>query len=174
MAAAVRPVAGHRHHAIGHMSQLAPLLRGRQHDAVAPLRITGLVHDEHPAGMRTQIRVRLPAFEPAAIEGRGIPRRVVPRMVQRLPVGAGHDRRHLHDRLVVLAGQQQADEIVAERDALLRATEEGIELGTERIDRRGRGRRGLAGVGRAGPPAGRWPARNDSSHTRLPHVLCHC
>ena len=33
---------------------------------------------------------------------------------------------------------------------------------------------GVRGVGRAGPPAGRWPVRHDSSHTRLPHVRCHC
>jgi hypothetical protein len=71
-------------------------------------------------------------------------------MMQRLAVGPRHDRRHLHHRLVVLPGQQQANPLVAQGHALLRATAAGVEPGTEGINRLGGRRRGLAGRGLAG------------------------
>src|SRR5258708_37560274 len=66
--------------AAGCFCQLASLLnscsqivRGRQHDAVAPLGVAGLVHNEDALGMRAEHGVGLPARQPAAIERRSIP-----------------------------------------------------------------------------------------------------
>jgi hypothetical protein len=38
---------------------------------------------------------------------------VMQEVMQRLPAGAGHDRRQLDQRFVVLTGQQQPDEVLA-------------------------------------------------------------
>ena len=119
MPAAVGPVAGHRHHPIGHVPQLAQILLGRQDDAVAPLGIAGLIDDEHPARMRSQERMRLPALQPAPIERFGVPGGVVQEVVQRLAMGCRDDRRQFDERLVVLARQQQADEVLPQGRALL-------------------------------------------------------
>jgi len=102
--------------------------------------------------MRAQHRVRLPALQPAPIERLGVPGRSVQEVLQPLTVGTGHDGRQFHHRLVVLAGQQQANQRVAESDALLRTAEQIVELGTEAVNRRGGGRRRLC----AASACGRW------------------
>jgi hypothetical protein len=89
--------------------------------------------------MRAEHRVRLPLLQPTAVEGLRVPGRVMQEVVQRLPAGAGYDRRHLHQRLVVLAGQEQPDQILAQRRALLEPREQVIELGTELVNRLGGG-----------------------------------
>jgi len=132
------------------VAQLAQILVRRQHDAAAARGVTGLLHTEDALGLGAQIRVRPPPVQPTAVEGLGVPGRVVPEMMQRLAVGPRHDRRHLHHRLVVLPGQQQANQLVAQGHALLRATEAGVEPGTDGINRLGGRRRGLAGRGLAG------------------------
>jgi RNase P/RNase MRP subunit p29 len=137
-------VAGDGHHAVGHLAELAQVLLCRQDDTVATLGIPRLVDDEDAAGMRAEIRMRLPALEPAAVERLGIPGRVVHEVVQRLPVGPRHDRRQLDQGLIVFARQQQADQVVAEGDTLLRTTEQVVELRTEHVDRFGRGWGGFA------------------------------
>ena len=48
-------MAGHRDHPARHMAQLAQILLSRELDAVAPLGIAGLINDEHPARMRSQV-----------------------------------------------------------------------------------------------------------------------
>jgi hypothetical protein len=55
--------------------------------------------------------------------------------VQRLPPCAGYKRRQLHQRLVVLTGQQQADEVLPQRGALFVAPQQGVELRTELVNR---------------------------------------
>ncbi len=52
MACAIRPLAGHRHHPVGDVSELAQVLLCRQDDAVAALGIARLIDDQHPTRVR--------------------------------------------------------------------------------------------------------------------------
>jgi hypothetical protein len=91
MPAAIGPVAGHRHHPIGDVAQLAQILLGGQHDALPALGIARLIHDQHPLAMRPQIRVHLPLLQPAAVQRVRVPRGVVHKVMQPLPASAGHN-----------------------------------------------------------------------------------
>src|SRR5258707_1151552 len=59
MTAAVCPLARHRHHAIGHMPQLAQILLGGEHNPVTALGIARLIDDEQAARIGALIRMRL-------------------------------------------------------------------------------------------------------------------
>ncbi len=144
LATAVGPLAGHRHHPIGDMPQLAQILLGRQHHAAPALGIAGLVDDEDPAGMGPQHGMRLPQLQPALVERRGIPGRLHQEVVQRLPVGTGHQRCQLHQGLVVLARQEQAYQVLPQRAPFLIAGEQVVKVATELVNRRGGRRRGFA------------------------------
>src|SRR5690348_13982935 len=89
--------------------------------------------------MRTQIGMRLPQLQPPPLERLGVPGRVMHKVVQRLPARTGYDRRQLDERLVVLPRQEQANEVLAQRRALLIAGEEVVALGAELVDRLGGG-----------------------------------
>jgi hypothetical protein len=78
------------------------LLLRRQDDALAALGIARLIDDQHPTRVRAEIGMRLPALQSPAIERLRIPRRVMQKVVQRLPVGSGHDVGEFDERLVVL------------------------------------------------------------------------
>jgi hypothetical protein len=56
-------------------------------------------------------------------------------MMQRLSVGSRHDRPQFDERLIVLARQEQTDEILAQRGALFVAGEQIVEGGTKLVDR---------------------------------------
>jgi hypothetical protein len=137
------------------MPQLAQVLLCGQDDAVAALGIARLIHDEHPTRMRPQIGVRLPLREPAPIERLGVPGRIVHEMVQPLSVRPRHDGPQFDQRLVVLAGQEQPDEILAQRRALLVAGEQLVKEGTKLVNRLGRGRRRLTLGGHRSRPLSR-------------------
>ncbi len=139
------------------MAPLAHILLGGEHDAAAPLGIARLIDAQHALRVRAQIRMGLPLRQPAAIEGLGLPRRIVQKMVQALAVGAGHDGAQLDQRLVVLARQEQANQVLTPCGALLVAREQVVEVRTKLVDRlRGGGGR-FAGRGHTGPSSPVWP-----------------
>jgi hypothetical protein len=145
-------MARHRHHPVGDVPQLAEVLLRGQDDAMPPLGIARLVHNEHAARMRPQRGMGLPALQPSVVERFRIPGRRVQEVVQRLPVGPRHDRPQFDERLVVLSWQEQADEILAQRRALLIPHEQVVEGGTELVNRfGGRPRRLAFGGHRHGP-----------------------
>ncbi len=143
MTAAVCPLARHRHHAIGHMPQLAQILLGGEHNPVTALGIARLIDDEHAARMGAQIRMRLPVLESSPIERLGVPRRIVQEVMQRLPIGSGHDAGEFDERLVMLARQQQPDQVLPQRASFLITGEEVVKGGTKLVDRLGGRWRGL-------------------------------
>jgi hypothetical protein len=65
-------------------------------------------------------------------------------VVQRLPPRPRHDGRQLDDGLVVLAGQQQPNQVLAHRLALLGPPEEVVEGVAELVDRLGSRGNGFA------------------------------
>jgi len=153
--------------------QLAQILLGRQLDAGTALGIAGLVEDEDALGMGLEPGMRPPERQALLVEGVGIPRRIVENVVQRLPPRARHDRGQFDDGLVVLARQQQANQIVAHRFPLLGPAEEVVEGVAELVDRLGGRRDGFA-WGRHGSCSSRW---NAAPAAALPppllHVSCH-
>lgn len=74
-------------------------------------------------------------------------------VVQGLPVGPGHDRRQFDHGLVVFAGQEQPDEVLAQRGALLLAGEQVVEARTESVNRFGARERRLALRRHGTPPS---------------------
>ena len=103
--------------------------------------------------MWPQIGVGLPPFQALAIDRFDIPRGIMHEMMQPLALGARNQGRQLDQRLVVLAWQQQSNEIVAEGLPLLPSGEQGIKAGTELINRFGGRTVGWRGVGIRTPPA---------------------
>ncbi len=132
---------------------------------MAAFGIAGFVDDEDAAGMRAEHGVRLPLLQAAAVERGGVPGRIVQEVVQRLPPYAGHNRRQLHQRLVVLTGQQQADEVLPQRGALFVAPQQVVELRTELVDRLRRRDGGLT-WSRHGNTAAAHVARQTACHRR--------
>ncbi len=116
--------------------------------------------------------MRLPLLQPALVERLGVPGRIVQEVVQRLPVGARHDRRQLHQRLVVLARQQQPDQVVAEARAP-RAAEQLVKGAQNWSIASVVGGMDWRGVGMGAPPGvtHRAPFR---LLLHLPHPSCHC
>jgi len=74
-------VAGDSHDAVGGTAELADVLLGRQHDAMAALTVPGLVDDEHPVAVRPQLRMPPPQRHPPRAQGAGIPGGVVQEVV---------------------------------------------------------------------------------------------
>src|SRR5260370_30916079 len=103
---------------------MAQVLRDRKDEAQAAFGIAGLVNDQQAAGMGAQVGVGLPLRQPTAIERLGIPRRVMQEVVQALPVGARYDRAQLDQGLIVLARQEQPNQVLAQRRAFLVAGQE--------------------------------------------------
>jgi hypothetical protein len=132
------------------MPEFPQILLSRELDPMPPLGIAGLVDHEHTPRMRPQIGVRLPLLQPPAVERLRTPGRILQEVVQRLPIRSGHDGPQFDQRRVVLARQEQADEILAQRRALLYSREEVLKRGTTLVNRlRGRCRRlALGGHGR--------------------------
>ena len=97
--------------------------------------------------MRPQIRVCLPELQALAIDGLGIPRRIMHEVMQPLALGPRNEGRQLDQRLVVLSRQQESNEIVTEGLPLLPSREQRIKTGTELINRLGGRSRRLAGSG---------------------------
>jgi hypothetical protein len=123
------------------MAELAGVLPGGQHDAPAALAVAGLIDDEHPVGVRPQVRVSAPQFQPPRVEGGAVPGRVVQEVMQPLAVGPGDQGGQLGEGLVALPRQQQPDEVVPHGGALGQAGKQIIEVAAEPVDRL-RGRRG--------------------------------
>ena len=73
-------------------------------------------------------------------------------VVQPLALGSGHQGGQHREGLVVLAGQQQADQVLAERLARSAPTEQVIELGAELVDSLDRRASGLARRNHPPPP----------------------
>ena len=152
MAGAVRPVAGDRDHAVGGEVQLADPLLGGQHDALPPLAVTGLIHDQGATRMGSERRARLPERQPPSVELRGVPPSIVQEVVQPLALRSRYQGCQDGQRLVVLAGQQQPDQVLAERLACGASAEEVIELSTESVDGLDRRPSGLARRNHLTPP----------------------
>jgi hypothetical protein len=58
----------------------------------------------------------------------------VHKVVQRLPVGSRHDAGELDERLVVLSGQEQPNQVLAQRAPFLVAGEEVVEGSAKRVN----------------------------------------
>jgi hypothetical protein len=78
-------------------------------------------------------------------------------VVQCLPVGSGHDAGEFDERLVVLARQQQSNQILAQRASFLVATEEVVKRRAKLVNRLG----------------GRWGRLPRSAHCRTPLAHAH-
>lgn len=70
MPSTVGPMTGDRNHAIGREAHLPDVLLGRKRDAMSPLPITGLIHDEDASTMGMQGWMFLPALQATGIEPR--------------------------------------------------------------------------------------------------------
>ena len=81
--------------------------------------------------------MRLPALQPPPVERLGVPGRIVQEVVQRLAVGSGHDRGEFDERLVVLARQEQPNQVLAQRPSFLVASEEVVKRRAKRVNRLG-------------------------------------
>jgi hypothetical protein len=99
------------------------------------LPIAGLVQDEHPGWVRSQIRVCLPQREALEIDGLSIPRGIMHKVVQPLALGPRNQGRQLDQRQVRFPRQQESNELVAEGLPLLPSGEQGIKAGTKLINR---------------------------------------
>ncbi len=113
MARAIRPLTGHSYDPIGGVTQLADVLLSGQHDLVPAFGITGFIDNQHALGMSRQLRPGLPQAQAAPVESRWVLRRVVQEMMQPLAPGAGDNCSQSGKGLVVLARQEQADQILA-------------------------------------------------------------
>ena len=115
-----------------------------------------------------------PLRQPTAIERLGIPRGIMQEMVQALPVGARYDRAQLDQGLIMLARQEQPNEVLAQRRAFLVAGQEVVEVGTELIGRLGGGVGRFTGRGHAVPSFPIWPlVRSARVHETALHPAAH-
>jgi hypothetical protein len=94
-------------------------------------------------------------------------------VVQRLPPRARHDGRQFDDGLVVLAGQEQPNQVLAHGFPFLGAAEEGVEVAAELVDRLGGRRNGFAGSRHGRTSLRRDPTRRARFPPPLLHVSCH-
>src|SRR5262249_34275187 len=137
--------------AVGGVPPPADVLLGSQGDVAAPLAVPGLVDDEHIRGWGRRVRASPPEGEPVLVPCGSISGRIVEEVVESLTLGAGDERGQDGQNLVVLAGHQQADQILTKRLTSRPSAEEVVELGREPVDRLGGGSRRLA-LGRHGSP----------------------
>jgi hypothetical protein len=63
----------------------------------------------------------------------------VHKVVQRLPVGSWYNRGEFDERLVVLARQEQPNQVLPQRPSFFESSEQVVEGGTELVDRLGGG-----------------------------------
>ena len=68
----------------------------------------------------------LPEFQALAVDGLDIPRSIMQKVMQPLALGIRNQGRQLDERLVVLAWQQESNEILAEGLPLLPSSEQQI------------------------------------------------
>src|SRR5262249_18791007 len=94
------------------------------------------------------------------VERLGIPGGVMQKVVERLPVGSGHDGGEFDERLVVLARQQQPNQVLAQRSSFLVAGEEVVKRRAKRVNRL---RRAGGGLPRSAHRTGSSPARTPVS-----------
>jgi hypothetical protein len=175
IAALVGPEAGHGDDAVVGLADRAEVLAGHMRGRRAVLAVAGVVNHQHPSLVRGGGWIRAHQLHPPVVDGLVIPGRLRQKPLQPLDftmLGTG-DRLgpgQPGQRLVAIAGQQQALEIFAEATALGQARPQSIELLGVGLQRARRGRARAAGRHReigsgGGRTVNRPPKPNRSQQT---------